>query len=101
MAMTPEEMINVISAYKCGRDIEWRIKDDGAWCKCASRGPTWDFSRNDYRAMPPRVVRYGRIDVVAGGGIKESTHFGGHNGSPNNNLKLTFRGEELIEAEVL
>lgn len=61
--MTTQEMIEVLTAYQIGREIQCRILDsDSAWIVCGP-DPVWNFGVYEYRvSREPRVffvVDYG------------------------------------------
>jgi hypothetical protein len=55
--MTTQEKIDVLTAYRDGKQIQTRERGihDSEWSETAS--PTWDFSRAEYRVKPePRRI---------------------------------------------
>lgn len=49
--MNHDEMIKVIEAHKEGKEIQWRVDDEGNDWRSAPC-PCWDFSRYEYRVKP-------------------------------------------------
>lgn len=55
MSMTIDQMIEVLTAAKDGKEIEFRYRDipDDTWKPAP--GLSWNFAVYDYRAAPPLV----------------------------------------------
>lgn len=51
--MTPQEMIDVIQAYKDGKQIESKSKDYNLWAPADF--PSWDFAVREYRIKPKQT----------------------------------------------
>lgn len=53
--MTIQEKIDAMTAFRDGKEIEFRIIDSGKWIE--SREPNWDFTSFEYRIKPePRRI---------------------------------------------
>lgn len=50
--MTPQEMIDVIQAYRDGKSVEYNNGDD-IWIPIDM--PTWNFNKFTYRVKPPEL----------------------------------------------
>lgn len=59
---TIDEMIAVMTAYKEGKPIECRAKDDDNAVWISISGPAWNFFEADYRVKPePKYVPYDSV----------------------------------------
>jgi len=82
---TLDQMLEVITAHKEGRAIEYRSATmHDAWLM--AKGPTFNFDYNEYRVKPepkPDKVGYIRITPSRIYGVRDS----------DDNCKVTFDGE--------
>ena len=52
------EMIDVLTAYRDGKEVECKGKSHSAVCWGHVPSPKWDFSQCDYRVLPEPLVIY-------------------------------------------
>lgn len=53
--MTVDQMIEVLTAYKAGKKIQFY--HDGKWIDCHNNNPAFDFINTGYRVKPePKVI---------------------------------------------
>jgi hypothetical protein len=63
--MKPEEIIAVVTAFKEGKQIEYKFCGEAEWDTCPA--PSWDFFTFDYRVKPeaPKRPREWWVNVYA------------------------------------
>jgi hypothetical protein len=80
--MTPKEMIEVISAFERGEQIEYQpnINSNGDWMP--NPNPKWSFAHYNYRTAPKKIKLYAYLDsdkyvrmAKAGGAIPVNNPF--------------------------
>ena len=103
--MTPDEIIEILQAFKAGKKLERRYKSEVAphaqWHDIA-KVPDWNFSSYEYRVAPPaNYVVTGILvldeSLTACARLRVSEHW------EKDNVRFEFDGatKQLIKVEVL
>jgi hypothetical protein len=98
---TIDEAIEIITAFRDGKDIQVLNPSGTVWFTCAN--PTFNFQECMYRVTPPEIRLFGRIEQAEHDAHTTTIKvpFGPENRNPKSNLELVFADGRLIEACVI
>lgn len=65
--MTPDQIIEAVTAFKNGKKIEYYVKISRQWEEITN--PSWNFYDNDYRVKPPEPNVFMELGVEDGSGL--------------------------------